>query len=297
MMAQLVGQGSLHYKYYFLLPRDATLGSYLSSHFQPQPPRKEKTLPSIPLESLNTPASHPPPPTLPTLITIAMSVNYGKRDEPATHFLSEQHLKIYRATTKEATVQAYSEWAPSFDTFIAEHGDYVSQRTVAEALLSAIPTPFPRRPLAVLDVCCGTGLAAQQLLAHAARYGAAELRCVGFDFSAAMLREAAQKALYERLFLGDIHERLDADEGAFDLFVACGVFVSGHVEPEAIANVARCVKAGGLGVITVRCTTFEARKERFGQAFVAAALEVVQNRVGEYLGEVEAHYIVLRKLA
>lgn len=110
-----------------------------------------------------------------------------------------------------------------------------------------------------------------------------------------MLREAEQKGLYDRLVLGDIHEELEVGDESFDVFIACGVFVSGHVEPEAVGNVSKCIKTGGLGVITVRCTTFERRKQRFEEAFAAAGLQVVEDRVRMYLGDVEAHYIVLRK--
>lgn len=140
-------------------------------------------------------------------------------------------------------VQAlFDSYAEGFNQHLLSNLHYQGHhRTVA-----LLPTT---RPLgAVLDLGCGTGLAAPLLRPRTARL-------VGLDLSGAMLQQARTLGLYDELVQADAAEWLAQTPQRFDAVVAADVFIYiGAVGP-VWAGVRRVLKPGGLLALSVEAGT------------------------------------------
>ena len=99
-------------------------------------------------------------------------------------FLSE----VYDLATPDETRALYDDWSASYDAEITENG-YATPRRIAEALAQFAD---PAQP--VLDFGCGTGLSGLALKS----VGFATID--GADLSADMLKGAAEKGAYRKLW-------------------------------------------------------------------------------------------------
>ena len=140
----------------------------------------------------------------------------------------------------DAFVKAtFEETAASFDRTLSAldyRGPQLIERTLREHLPNAAD-------LTVLDAGCGTGLCAAVLRPIA-------LRLTAVDLSGDMLRLAADRALYDDLFEGEVTSFMAAHPEAFDLVCAGDVLCYfGDLEP--FARAARgALRPGGLLVAT-----------------------------------------------
>uniref|UniRef100_A0A8D2J0K0 Methyltransferase like 27 n=1 Tax=Varanus komodoensis TaxID=61221 RepID=A0A8D2J0K0_VARKO len=99
----------------------------------------------------------------------------------------------------------------------------------------------------VLDVACGTGLAAQELQARGFRH------LHGLDGSPEMLACAHRKGLYQELrqcVLGQ--EALPAPEGHYDIVLIVGALSEGQVPAGVVPELLRVTKPGGWVCLTTR---------------------------------------------
>lgn len=155
--------------------------------------------------------------------------------------------KAYALQTPQDNLDLYRDWAQTYDqSFAVEHG-YVLPLRVAETFQSAGGTG------PVLDLGAGTGLCAAALQ----QMGIGPLDAT--DLSQEMLDVAAQKGIYRRLFTGNMLERLPVDDGTYAGAVSSGTFTHGHVGPEALHEVVRLLRSGGLCAISVNAAHYEAR--------------------------------------
>ena len=107
----------------------------------------------------------------------------------------------------------FDQYAASFDESLVGKLGY----RVPDLLLDAIQARAGRRFRLALDLGCGTGLMGERLRPVCERLE-------GFDISAAMLRKARAKRLYDRLEKADLQDfRYDGD--APDLVTAADVFL------------------------------------------------------------------------
>jgi len=105
---------------------------------------------------------------------------------------------------------------------------------------------LPSKNSCILDAGCGTGLVGEALY----RLGHRDL--VGLDYSADMLERARHKKVYQRLTQGDLTRPLGIDDGTYDAVICVGTLTLGHVGPQAVPELVRITRPGGLICFTVR---------------------------------------------
>ncbi len=145
----------------------------------------------------------------------------------------------YGLETTEATRAHYEAWAGTYDTEIGEENRYAQPERCTRALLASGVGPDAR----VLDVGCGSGLSGVAL----AR-GGYEL-IDGCDLSPSMLALAVETGAYETLFEADLNQGLDVADATYDAATAVGVFSFGHIRADALRDVLRAVRPGGVVVV------------------------------------------------
>lgn len=146
---------------------------------------------------------------------------------------------VYGLKTPEDHRRHYDNWADSYDNSFAADMDY----RLPERVAAVFAGEGPEGP--VLDLGAGTGLVGVALAA----LGVGPVD--GTDISSGMLRAAAQKAVYRALFEGDILNRLPVADNSYGSAISSGTFTNGHVGPEAIDEVLRVVRPGGLIALSV----------------------------------------------
>ncbi|MBY6160618.1 class I SAM-dependent methyltransferase [Mameliella alba] len=153
----------------------------------------------------------------------------------------------YGLETPDDNRRLYAQWAKSYDDAFAADLDYMLPLHVAEAY-AAVAGQGP-----VIDLGAGTGL-----------LGAALKTCgIGpvdaTDLSEEMLEVAASKALYRRLFQGNLLERLPVADATYAGAASSGTFTHGHVGPEALDEVLRIVRPGGVVALSINAEHWTAK--------------------------------------
>jgi predicted TPR repeat methyltransferase/Flp pilus assembly protein TadD len=128
------------------------------------------------------------------------------------------HLDALRGRPHERASRAYitasfDKYAPDFDRHLVGTLDYRLPETL-QPLLAETGRAFPR----ILDLGCGTGLAARML----ASFGKA---VVGIDLSPRMLDKARERQVYAQLVEQDAEEYLAGSGEPFDLIVALDMLI------------------------------------------------------------------------
>ncbi len=136
-----------------------------------------------------------------------------------------------------------------FDQYAARFDDHLVGALAyrGPALLrAAVERAAPRRFSRMLDLGCGTGLAAREFAAMAERID-------GVDLAPAMIEQARRTGLYELLEAADLTTFLDARSPAgADLVIAADVFVYlGDLAP-VFAACARAMATGGIFAFTTQ---------------------------------------------
>ncbi len=176
----------------------------------------------------------------------------------------------YTLNDPDDNVRLYSKWAATYDTDFAQNSDYILPYQVAKAVHAVKKTGR------VLDLGAGTGLLAAELL----KIG--KYKVDATDISEDMLRTAAKKNLYERLFWSDVTNRIDALDGAYDICTSSGTFTHGHVGPDALNEVLRVVKKGGSVVISVNLGFWKLK-----------AFDVVVDRLSKTVHSIDLKYVTI----
>lgn len=128
----------------------------------------------------------------------------------------------------------FDDFADRFDRQLVEMLDYRAPALLAE-LVAGRRSRFER----ILDLGCGTGLAAPPL----ARFGA---ELTGVDLSSAMLAKAAERGGYDRLVREEAVAFLQNHPGRFDLILAADVLIYfGDLAP-LLAAAAQALAPDGL---------------------------------------------------
>ena len=140
----------------------------------------------------------------------------------------------------------YDAWAPRYDAENLAMGfrlPFVAASFLARHLPPARGT--------VLDAACGTGLVGEHL-------DILGYTLVGCDLSPEMLCRAAATRAYTALELADL-TALPFTSNYFAGFIASGATGPGHAPPEALGELARVTRPGGIGVFSLREDTSEAQ--------------------------------------
>lgn len=159
----------------------------------------------------------------------------------------EAHLEaVYGATKPEDVAQIYDGWAETYDAEMASAG--YRHPSICLALL-ARHLPSGAGPL--LDAGAGTGLIGEWL--GILGYGPVE----GLDLSAGMLAVARRKGVYSTLHQVALGGELPFENGQFAGIVSAGVFTTGHVGAEALPELIRVCRKGGIIVLTIKDTVWD----------------------------------------
>lgn len=133
----------------------------------------------------------------------------------------------------------FDHYAPTFDKSLVEKLHY----RVPELLFDAIARTERPRFSHAIDLGCGTGLMGEKL-----RPICGHLE--GVDISAAMLKKAAARGVYDRLIKADL-QTLDLPAGQADLITAADVFMYVGALETVFAKVSAALKEGGLFAFSV----------------------------------------------
>lgn len=147
---------------------------------------------------------------------------------------------------KEYVENLFDNYAGYYEKHINE----VLQYSVPDAMgrmlapyLEALSLRGSLRPkqsnLAILDLGCGSGLAAEKFAAHAKTI-------IGIDLSKKMLKQAERKNIYTELIHADLITGMQQLSQQFDLIIAADVFVYIGSLEEIFSLVKSHLKPGGL---------------------------------------------------
>jgi len=183
--------------------------------------------------------------------------------------------RAYGLASPEASLLLYRDWASTYDSTMLDGLGYLSPTRLAELLAGRLAD----RRAAVLDVGCGTGLAALELARRG--YSAFE----GVDVSADMLAAAGARGLYRRLWQADLTRPLPMLDVAYDAAICVGTFTHGHVGPECLGELMRVLRPGGM----LACTVHRDVWARMSFDAEIARLEA-EGRLGRLLVEPGVYY-------
>lgn len=190
--------------------------------------------------------------------------------------MAQEHFdRAYTVTTNAETRDLYDSWATTYDDDLTG-GGYAQPGRVASALTD--------RNLAastsILDIGCGTGLSGVALAA------AGFTTLDGCDYSSGMLEVARSTQVYRRLFQADLHTPpIDADDGAYDAVTVVGVFGFAHVQPDALDEMLRPLRAGGTISIGVNGPYYDsgALPKKINELVEAEIISRVEAELGDHI--------------
>ena len=198
------------------------------------------------------------------------------------------HVKILTTASTDELMEVYDGWADRYDRELLEDWGYTSPQKAVQLLLDAMGSP----ELTVLDAGCGTGLVGV-LLKEA---GMSSL--TGIDYSPGMLAEAEKKGVYDALHTMDMNLPLTLPSDSFDAVTCIGTFTSTHVKPEAVKELARVTRSGGVLVFTVRDDYWQSTNfiDLVTELHVSGVAGIEQIRLEPYIHSEgsECRFVVLR---
>jgi ubiquinone/menaquinone biosynthesis C-methylase UbiE len=183
----------------------------------------------------------------------------------------EERLKaVYGSTDAKQLEQAYDEWAAEYDQDLAAFG-YTTPAIILGLAARHIPTDAGE----VLDAGAGTGIVGQLL----ATIGYREL--VALDLSAGMLEVARKKAVYSALHQAALGGALPFDDDRFAGMVCVGTFTAGHVGPDALDELVRITKPGGVFVYSLTESLYDSFQQKQDALVRAGKLQALEES-GEF---------------
>ena len=187
------------------------------------------------------------------------------------------HERVLQADNPDELAAAYADWANRYDADLIGEMGYCAPLAAAEMLNLHLDS----KSACILDAGCGTGLAGQELT----RLGYQDL--VGLDYSVDMLAQAKLKGVYQDLLHRDLTKPLDMDDNRFDAVICVGTFTLGHVGPDAISELVRITRIGGLICFTVRDEAWirDSYEKTIEALQNSQAVEALELRVVPYIEE------------
>ena len=153
----------------------------------------------------------------------------------------------YAAKRPEEVAAIYDSWSETYDADMSAAG--YRHPAICLALLAR---HLPRGAEPLLDAGAGTGLIGEWL----AITGYPQVEAL--DISQGMLDKAGAKGVYTALHRLAMGETLPFADGAYAGIISAGVFTSGHVGVEGLDELIRICRPGGVIVLTVKNTLWQA---------------------------------------
>lgn len=202
----------------------------------------------------------------------------------------EGHLgAVYDAKGAAEVAALYDGWANRYDAEMARAG--YRHPAIGLALLSRY---LPHGAAPILDAGAGTGLIGEWLSIMG--YPIVE----ALDISQGMLDVARKKQIYTAFHKLALGETLPFADGAYAGIIAVGVFTTGHVGAEGLDELVRICRKGGVIVMTVKNTLWDAGfAQRIADFLMAGEIAILEETVpyvsmpGE-LGTVPSRAMALR---
>ena len=120
----------------------------------------------------------------------------------------------------------------------------------------------------------------------------------GIDYSPGMLAEAEKKGVYDALHTMDMNLPLTLPSDSYDAVTCIGTFTSTHVKPEAVKELARVTRSGGVLVFTVRDDYWQSTNfiDLVAELHVSGIARIEQIRLEPYIHSEgsECRFVVLR---
>jgi predicted TPR repeat methyltransferase len=203
---------------------------------------------------------------------------------------ADVHVKILNAQSTDALISVYDDWAHRYEKELLDDWGYTSPQ-MAVTLLQRY---YDIVGSTVLDAGCGTGLVGALL----SRAGVSDLS--GVDYSQGMLDKAQDKGVYHSLAKIDLNKEVPIASASYDAITCIGTFTSTHVVPEALRELVRLTRSGGVVVFTVRDDYWEATEfiDLIIELHSEGAVRVEEIRVEPYIHSEgsECRFVVLSVL-
>ena len=152
----------------------------------------------------------------------------------------------YSLKTPKDSVKLYRKWAQSYDKDFALNSNYLSPKKIS----SFFNKYAKKSDSPILDVGAGTGLLG--ICLYKAGYG----KIIGIDISSEMLVQAKLKDCYSSLIEADITKKIPLKNDSIGAVVSAGTFTHGHVGADALDELLRITKSGGLFVLSINSKVF-----------------------------------------
>jgi len=162
----------------------------------------------------------------------------------------------YSLKTPGDSKKLYKKWAKTYDEDFVLNSNYLSPIKISSFFNKhARKTDTP-----ILDIGAGTGLVGEFLN----RTG--NKKIVGIDISSEMLERAKLKGCYSSLIEADVTKKIPLKNNSIGAVVSAGTFTHGHVGPDALDELLRITKPGGLFVLSINSKVFI--KDGFQEKFL-----------------------------
>jgi len=143
------------------------------------------------------------------------ALDSGGDPEVLRYFLAAvTHTDGFATPPQQYVRQLFDDYAEAFDAHLVKQLGYQGHRQLVDHLPPEAGARFSR----ALDLGCGTGLCGAQVRSRVDHL-------VGVDLAPAMVDKARQRAIYDALHVGDIHDFLATAQEPYDLVLAADVFI------------------------------------------------------------------------
>ena len=159
----------------------------------------------------------------------------------------DNKLDIYKLTTSEELLKYYQDWTKKnkYNQDMVNWKYTAPQETVLVLKKYAL-----NNKCKILDAGCGTGLVGIELK----KCGYSDID--GVDFSQNML-DLIPQGIYKKIEKVDLNKPLKFKTNMYDVVMCVGTFTYGHVKPQALDELIRITKNGGLICFTINEGIYE----------------------------------------
>ena len=159
----------------------------------------------------------------------------------------DNKLDIYKLTTSEELLKYYQDWTKKNKY----NQDMVNWKyTAPQETVLVLKKYTLNNKCKILDAGCGTGLVGIELK----KCGYSDID--GVDFSQNML-DLIPQGIYKKIEKVDLNKPLKFKTNMYDVVMCVGTFTYGHVKPQALDELIRITKNGGLICFTINEGIYE----------------------------------------
>merc|ERR1712026_75661 len=185
------------------------------------------------------------------LLTMASGAAVEQFEAGYGKYFGNRFGKLTDKTTEDEIKKVYKEWATQYDQDVVHTARVSYHKPLTEAFDAAIKQAYPdttKSQIRILDAGAGTGLVGEAL----AKLGYTNVDAL--DISQEMLDEAEKKKVYTKFFCAPLNEQRnpEIETGAYHALVCVGTLLAAHVRAEALDEMIRMVKNGGIFCFNVR---------------------------------------------